>query len=185
MLQDISLHVLDIAQNSIKAGADLILVNIDIQTDKKRMKLEITDNGCGMSSEQLAQAADPFYTSRTTRKVGLGVPFLKQSAECTGGTFSIASKEGQGTRVMAEYHLDHIDCLPLGDITSTFYSLVIMNADLNFIFHYGVDGCVFQFDTAQIRELLGNVSLANNEVAVFVKTYLKENIMETDNGNVF
>ena len=97
MFSEISLHILDIVENSIKAGADFIEIKILVRTDTRRLRVEVQDNGCGMSEEQVQACENPFFTSRTTRKVGLGIPFLKQSAECTGGSFSIRSAVGQGT----------------------------------------------------------------------------------------
>lgn len=185
MFSEISLHILDVVQNSIKAGADFIEVKINVHTDTKRIRVEIIDNGCGMNEEQLAACVNPFFTSRTTRKVGLGIPFLKQSAECTGGTFSIMSKEGQGTEIMAEYHMDHIDCIPIGDINATIFSLVIMNGTLDFYFQYQVDARQFVFDTRQIREMIGDIPFDNSEISSFIKDFLDENKKEVDNGNIF
>ncbi len=185
MFSEISLHILDIVQNSIKAGADIIEIKITVHTDTKRLKVEINDNGCGMSKAQLEQCVNPFFTSRTTRKVGLGIPFLKQSAECTDGEFSIVSEEGQGTWITAEYHTDHIDCIPIGDINATIYSLMIMNGELDFYFCYQVDERQFELDTRQIREMLGDIPIDSGEVSSFIKEYLDENKKDVDNGNIF
>lgn len=185
MFSEISLHILDIVQNSIKAGADSIEIKISVHTDTKRIKVEIGDNGCGMSKEQLRQCENPFFTSRTTRKVGLGIPFLKQSAECTGGAFSIWSKEGQGTRITAEYCTDHIDCIPIGDINATIYSLVIMNGKLDFYYQYQVDERQFVLDTKAIREMIGDIPFDSYEISAFIKDFLEENKKEVDNGNSF
>ena len=124
MLPEISLNILDIAENSVRAKATYIEIIIDISSREHLMHVGIKDNGCGMTPEELQAVTDPFFTSRTTRKVGLGIPFLKQSAECTGGTFSIESKKGVGTNVSVTYHTDHIDCMPLGDITETIFCRV-------------------------------------------------------------
>ena len=185
MFPDISLHILDIVQNSIKAGADLIEINIAVDMAAKRLKVSVRDNGCGMTKEQLLECQNPFFTSRTTRKVGLGIPFLKHSAECTGGTFSITSEPGQGTCIMAEYHMDHIDCIPLGDVNATIYSLVIMNGNLNFIYEYRIDDRSFVLDTREIQSILGEVPMDNPEVAAFIREFLDENKKETDLGNSF
>lgn len=185
MLPEISLNVLDIAQNSIKAEASLVSIKIQIHTTTGTMALRIEDNGCGMDEEQQKSVTDPFFTSRTTRKVGLGVPFLKQSAECTGGTFSIQSQKGQGTKLTAEYHIGHIDFMPLGDITATIYSLIIMNDNIDFVFEYEVDERGFVLDTRQIREIAGDAPLNSLEISTFIKEYLEENKLEVDNGNIF
>lgn len=185
MFPEISLHILDIVQNSIKAGADFIEVKIAVHTDTKRIRVEVNDNGRGMSREQVAACENPFFTSRTTRKVGLGIPFLKQSAECTNGTFFISSMEGQGTRISAEYHMDHIDCIPIGDINATIYSLVIMNENLDFFYQYQVDARQFVFDTRAIREMIGDISINSIEISSFIREFLDENKKEVDNGNFF
>lgn len=185
MFSEISLHILDIVQNSIKAGADLIEIRISVHTDTKSIRVNIRDNGCGMSQEQLAACENPFFTSRTTRKVGLGIPFLKQSAECTGGTFFISSCEGQGTDIEAEYRMDHIDCIPIGDINATIYSLVIMNEAIDFLFQYQVDTRQFVFDTREVRSMIGGISFGSIEIASFIKEFLEENKKEADNENIF
>lgn len=182
MLPEISLNILDIAQNSVRAQASRIDISIHISTCRHEMEVRITDDGCGMDSEQLAAAADPFYTSRTTRKVGLGIPFLKQSAECTGGVFSIESKKGAGTSVYVLYHTDHIDCMPLGDITETILTLVTSCEGIRFRYEYLVDQKGFVMDTAQFREILGEgISFSEPEVRMFIREYLTENKQETDN----
>lgn len=183
MFSEISLHILDIVQNSIKANATFIEIKVIVQTDNQKIKVEINDNGCGMSKEQLQQCENPFFTSRTTRRVGLGIPFLKQSAECTGGTFSIWSKEGQGTKIQAEYCRNHIDCIPLGDMNATIYSLVIMNGMLDFYYQYQVDERQFVLDTRTIREIMGDIPFDSNEVSAFIKEFLVENQKEVDNEN--
>ncbi len=185
MFPEISLHILDIIQNSIKAGANFIEVKIAVHTDAKRIKVEVNDNGCGMSGEQLAACQNPFFTSRTTRKVGLGIPFLKQSAECTNGSFSISSTKGIGTRILAEYHMDHIDCIPIGDINATIYSLVIMNEKLDFYYQYQVDARQFVLDTRTIREMIGDIPINSIEISSFIREFLDENKKEVDQGNYY
>ncbi|MEG0804839.1 MAG: ATP-binding protein [Lachnospiraceae bacterium] len=184
MLPEISLNVLDIAQNSISAHANRIEITIRIQCELHKLYLRIADNGKGMSEEQVEQVVDPFFTSRTTRKVGLGIPFLKQSAECTGGSFSIESKVSKGTIISAVYCMDHIDCMPLGAIEDTIYTLVIMNEKIDFIFYYEVDGRSFVFDTKEIKKIMGDSSMQNKEVSAFIRSYLKENRMEVDLGQL-
>ena len=184
MFSEISLHILDIVENSIKAGADFIEIKILVRTDTRRLRVEVQDNGCGMSEEQVQACENPFFTSRTTRKVGLGIPFLKQSAECTGGSFSIRSAVGQGTDITAEYCMDHIDCIPLGDVNATVYSLVMMNQELDFYYQYQVDGRQFVLDTREIREAVGGIPFDNEEIAAFIKDFLKENKNEVDSGAI-
>lgn len=185
MFPEISLHILDIAQNSIKAGADFIQIRIQIQTQTERIRVEVKDNGRGMDEAQLFACADPFFTTRTTGRVGLGIPFLKQSAECTGGTFSVSSVEGRWTELVAEYHTDHIDCIPLGDINATIYALVIMNETLDFLFEYQVNERQFVLDTREMRGILGDIPFGNNEISSFIREFLNENKKETEQGIIF
>ena len=180
MVPEISLNVLDIAQNSIKAGATLVEIEVVRMRDENLMTLTINDNGCGMDEEQLEHVIDPFFTSRSTRKIGLGVPFLKQAAEASGGSFSISSEKGVGTWVKATFHTDHIDCMPLGDIGSTIFSLVTINEQLDFVYTYRVDQKQFTLDTREIREILGNVSFQSAEVTSFLREYLSENQLEVE-----
>lgn len=184
MFPEISLHVLDIAENSIKAGASRIRIEIAIDTEGQKLSVAVKDNGCGMDCRQLARCMDPFFTSRTTRRVGLGIPFLKQSAECTGGSFQIRSQEGVGTELAAEYRMGHIDCIPLGDINATIYSLVLMNEAIDFYYRYCVDGREFVLDTKEMRALLGEVPFGSSEVAAFIREYLDENKKEADQEEI-
>ena len=132
MLPEISLNVLDIAQNSIRAEADLIEIGVLIDRKADTLTVIINDNGCGMTEEQIAHVEDPFFTTRSTRKIGLGVPFFKMSAIITGGSFEITSEVKVGTKVKAVFVLSHIDRMPLGDINSTIHTLVTYNTNIDF-----------------------------------------------------
>lgn len=182
MFPEISLHILDVAQNSLRAGASLIEIFLFTDTEKSTFCFKIRDNGCGMSAEQVRRVTDPFYTSRTTRRVGLGVPFLKQAAEATGGFIKIKSEEGSGTEISAIFHTDHIDCMPLGDITETMMTLLEGGKNVDFIYTYDVDGREFVLDTREVREILGEVSFSEPEVRTFLTEYLTENKKEVDEG---
>lgn len=184
MLPEISLNVLDVAQNSIKAKATLIEIELNTDSSLHRMELFIGDNGTGMTPEQVNSVTDPFFTSRTTRKVGLGVPFLKQAAECTGGSFTITSRVGEGTKITAVFCMDHIDCMPVGDMTDTIFTLITMNSDIDFVYTYSVDGKQFVLDTRQFKQILGEVSLQSREVSLFIKDFLRENQQEIDQNRV-
>lgn len=180
MLPEISLSILDISQNSTKAGASLVEILVAVDTEKNELLFTIDDNGCGMNEEQLANVVDPFFTSRTTRKVGLGIPFLKQSAECTGGNFDIQSEVGVGTKVRALFHTDHIDCMPLGDISSTILTMVTMTDDVDFVYTYEYDGRSFTLDTREIREIMGDIPFSVPDVRSFISDYLVENKREIE-----
>lgn len=175
-MHELSLNILDVAQNSVSAGAKLIEISAVEDTSKASLVLSIKDNGCGMDEETVRNVCDPFFTTRTTRKVGLGLPFLKQTAEQTGGSFLIESQVGKGTLVRAEYHTDSIDCMPLGDICSTISCLVTLNPNIDFKFTSVKDDKEFIFTTMEVREILGgDIALNEPAVAAFVEEYLKEN----------
>lgn len=182
-MPEISLHILDVAENSVRAGASLVKIEVLADTARNTLSITIADNGCGMSGEQLAKVSDPFFTTRSTRKVGLGIPFFKQAAEGTGGSFSIRSKEGAGTVTEAVFVLDSIDRMPLGDMTATIHTLVTCHEEMDFYYRYARDGREFTLDTREMKEILGNVPLSSPEVSRFLKEYLDENWREVDGGS--
>lgn len=177
-MQELSLNVLDIAQNSIRAGASLTTIRITERRADHFMEISVSDNGCGMSEEQVAHVMDPFFTTRTTRKVGLGVPLFRMSAEATGGSFSIQSKLGEGTVTTASYDTSHLDMLPLGDMTATIVSLISVNPDLDFLYIRTVDGESFTLDTREPREVLDGVPLNTPDVLMFITNMINENTAE-------
>lgn len=174
-MQELSLHILDIAQNSIAAGATLTRISVREDTDARTLEIRIEDNGKGMTPEQLLAVADPFYTTRTTRRVGLGVPLLKMAAEMTGGAFSIDSEPGKGTVTRALFCTDHIDCMPLGDLEETFFALIVLNPGLDFVCTHQIDREIAELDTRSFREILGDTPLNDPEIVPFVRAYLREN----------
>ncbi len=177
-MRELSLNVLDIAQNSITAGAQRIRILIREDPQRSLLQIRVEDDGCGMTPEQVKQVCDPFYTSRTTRKVGLGIPLFKMAAEMTGGSFRIDSVQGAGTRVDAEFCTDHVDMTPLGDINSTVSLLIRCNPDLDFEFRRSVGDKELSLDTALLRSELGeNVPLNDADVMQWITEYLQE---ETD-----
>lgn len=176
--------MLDVAENSTRAGASLVSILVEVSTQADTLSITIADNGCGMTPAQVQQVADPFFTTRTTRKVGLGVPFFKQAAESAGGSFHIESEPGRGTCVTAVFGLSHIDRMPLGDITSTIHNLIVYHPDTDFLYTYRYDGSEFILDTRQMREILGDVPLNTPEVSQYILDYLTENKQETDHGAV-
>lgn len=182
MMTEISLNVLDVAQNSVKAKASLVEVSVEADTNANRLTIKINDNGCGMTEEQVSQVCDPFFTTRTTRKVGLGVPFFKEAAENTDGSFEIKSKVGEGTQVTAIFTLDHIDRMPLGDMSSTMHSLITLNKSIDFVYTYTVNDKSFKLDTRELREILGDVPFDVPEISAYIMDFLKSNKEEVDNG---
>lgn len=184
-MTEISLNVLDVAQNSVRASASLIQIFLTVDSIQDTLSIIIQDNGCGMTPEQVAQVEDPFFTTRTTRKVGLGVSFYKYAALSTGGEFSIQSELGVGTTVTAVFGLSHIDRMPLGDMTSTMHTLITMNEDIDFLYTYTVDDRSFTLDTREFRAVLEDVPFSTPEVSSYIREYLIENKNEVDNGRYF
>ena len=181
-MTEISLNILDVAENSTRAGASLVTITVSADTAADRLTVIIDDDGCGMTEEQVAHVTDPFFTTRTTRKVGLGVPFFKYAAESTGGIFTIQSQPGVGTTVTAVFVLSHIDRMPLGDISSTIHTLVVYHPDTDFRYIYEYDGKSFTLDTREFREILGDVPFDTPEISSYIMEYLTENKLETDGG---
>jgi len=185
MMTEISLNILDVAENSTRAKASLVQISVDADTASDRLTVIIEDDGCGMTDEQVAKVIDPFFTSRTTRKVGLGVPFFKYAAESTGGSFEIRSEPGVGTVVTAVFVLSHIDRMPLGDITSTIHTLVVYHPDTDFLYRYSYNGHSFTLDTREFRQILGDVPFDTPEISEYIREYLTENKQETDGGALY
>ena len=183
-MTEISLNILDVAENSIRAQASLIEITVDADCEKNRLTVLIKDNGCGMSPEQLEKVTDPFFTTRTTRKVGLGIPFFKMAALGADGDFEIVSKVGEGTQVRAEFELDHIDRMPLGDMNGTIYTLIHFNPNIDFCYVYRYNGREFVLDTRQMREILGGVPLNIPEISEYIREYLEENKRDVDGGAI-
>ncbi len=186
-MRELSLNVMDIVQNSISAGAKL--VEIDVYEDANSLIIKIADNGCGMTAEQTAHVTDPFFTTRTTRKVGLGIPLFKMEAEMTGGSLAIESEKGAGTVVTARFIPSHVDMIPLGDINSTVLLLITCNEDRDFTFRHCVDSREFTLDTRELRAVLGDeVRLSSPDVIEWIKGYLSEQtqiIKEESSDEVF
>lgn len=182
MMPEISLNILDVAENSTRAGAHLVTITVDADTESDRLTVTIEDDGCGMTEEQLSKVTDPFFTSRTTRKVGLGIPFFKYAAESTGGSFSITSKPGVGTTVTAVFILSHIDRMPLGDISSTIHTLIVYHPETDFLYRYRYGDREFSLSTREFREILGDISFDVPEISAYILEYLQENKLETDGG---
>ncbi len=172
-MKEIALHALDIAQNSTAAHATRL--DITLTESDGTLTLALADNGVGMSPQLLAQVSDPFTTTRTTRKMGLGLPLLRLAAEQTGGTLSIESTEGVGTTVTAVFLAGHIDCPPVGDMGTTITFLLQGTPDLHLCYRHRVGQRVFVLDTDQLHDQLGpDISLAEPEVILWIRDYLQE-----------
>lgn len=179
-MRELSLNILDIISNSIRAEARN--VELDVTAEDGRLYISIEDDGKGMSREFLAKVVDPFQTTRTTRKIGMGIPLLKQAAEAAGGSFNIESAPGKGTRVEASFVINHVDRNPLGDLSQALMPAISESFDLAMT--YKVDGRTFRFDTKEIKEVLDGVPIDSHEMISYLAGFIKENIEKTNGGLV-
>lgn len=181
-MKELSLNILDIAQNSVKAGADTI--SIALTETSNKLSILISDNGCGMREEFLRNVQNPFTTTRTTRKVGLGIPLFKLAAQQTGGDIRLSSRhkdeypENHGTEIEAVFFTDHLDFTPLGDIVSTITVLIQGQPDIRWIFRHTTDKGEVNLDTNELKEVLGDIPLDTFDVIVWIGDYLKEQYSE-------
>lgn len=174
-MRELSLNVMDVAQNSISAKATLIEIAQKADSTAGTLVITISDNGCGMTAEQVQSVTNPFYTTRTTRSVGLGVPLFKMACEMTGGSFSIVSEPGRGTAVTAKFITGHIDMTPAGDMSETILLLITCNPDIDFTYTNERDSGGYTLDTRELREALGGeVPLNDPGVAAWIRAYLAE-----------
>ncbi len=173
-MKEISLHILDIMQNSITAGAGLVELTVVENEKEDKLSFSIRDNGKGMSEEMLKVVTDPFTTGRTTRRVGLGIPLLKQAAEMTGGYIKIFSQSGVGTVLEAVFGYSHIDRQPLGDMVQTMHQLITSFEDVDFLYIHNINDKEFKVDTREIKKVLGGISLKENDVSLWLLEFLKE-----------
>ncbi len=173
-MRDLSLHLLDIIQNSVKAGASRIEVRIDADQAHDRLTVEINDNGCGMDAEFLARVTDPFVTTRTTRSIGLGIPLFRESATITGGSFAIRSTPGVGTAVTAEYVLSSIDRLPLGDLADTFTGLILSDPSQDYSLTLSAGSNSFVLELDEVRQQLIDVPLNDPTVLEWLGDLIRE-----------
>lgn len=175
-MRELSLHILDILTNSTRAGASLVTLTIRMISKEDRLVISFEDNGCGMSEEFVARVTDPFATTRSTRKVGLGLPLLKELCELTGGSLEISSEVGVGTTVVATLVPSSIDCLPLGNVGESLATLVGSceeTCDFVVIFEHDVNGKAV-IDTREIKEKLDGMSLQEPEIYLFLCDYYRE-----------
>jgi len=173
-MREISEHILDITQNSITADASLVQILVNADADADEFEIIVEDNGRGMSEEFLQNVLSPFSTSRTTRKVGLGIPMFKETSRTCDGSFEIESKPGKGTKVIARLKLSHIDRPPLGAFADTIYILILSNQELNFYIEMKCDSECSVFDTRKMRIVLGEVEFDNPDVSLWIRQSLEE-----------
>lgn len=181
-MKELSLNILDIAENSVKAGASEVKISLE-ETDET-LKITVSDNGCGMKENFLKSVTDPFTTTRTTRKVGLGIPLFKMEAEQTGGSLSIESRhvelypENHGTTTSALFYKNHIDFIPLGDVISSLVVLIQGSPDIRWRYTHTLPHGEVSLDTDELREVLGDVPLSAPEVLSWISEYLGEQYAE-------
>ncbi len=173
-MKELSLNILDLTQNSITAGATLIEITVEEDPATDRLYIALTDNGKGMTAEQVAAVSDPFYTTRTTRKVGLGIPLFKMAAEMAGGSCTIQSTPGKGTTIAAEFKRSHIDLVPIGDMEGVVHDLVYMNPALDFVYTRSLGSKQFVFDTRELREVLRDIPFNEPEVSLWISENLAQ-----------
>jgi hypothetical protein len=166
---ELSMHILDIAQNSLAAGANRIEIRIGEDWTEDVLRIEVRDNGRGMSPEAVARVTDPFFTSRTTREVGLGLSLFKEAAERCEGGLEIHSEEGKGTAVAARFRLDHFDRAPLGDMAETMEVLIAANPEVEFTYEHQVNGQTYSLETREMKEVLGPVGIDDPAVLGFIR----------------
>lgn len=176
-MRELSLHILDIAQNSIVAGAEVLRIAVIEDLVEDRLIIRIKDDGRGMDEETVARVIDPFYTTRTTRRVGLGIPMFKASAEGCNGCFFIKSQLGVGTEIDAEFQHSHIDRMPLGNMTDTLVTIIMGSPKMDLIYTHCVNDHKFALNTKDIRKTLGDdIPLTSIEVVKWLKAYIKEGL---------
>ena len=175
-MKELSLHILDIAKNSVKAKASLIEIIVIEDEEKNLLSIGINDNGSGMTEEFLQRVRDPFSTTRTTRKVGMGIPLFEAASVQCGGKLDITSEVGVGTKVLATFQYDHIDRAPLGDMTGTIKTLIWGSPEIDFLYRHEKNGQEFILDTRELKNVLGGVPLDTPDVLEWIEGYIKEGL---------
>jgi anti-sigma regulatory factor (Ser/Thr protein kinase) len=178
MIEELDMHLLDLVQNAFTAGASEVEVRVrcDAQTD--RLTLEVSDNGRGMDEPTLQAVRRGYYSSKSSKSVGLGIPLLRETAEHCNGRFLIESRVGKGTTVVAEFQMSHMDLPPFGDLAATFLAMLVTTDASSVRINYRCDGRALDIDTASMSDLLGDVPLQHPEVVQFLKGYIQERIHE-------
>lgn len=181
VLKDLSLHLLDLAQNSLRAGATLIGFFLDERIEENLLVVEIKDNGRGMTPEEVAQVMDPFFTTRTTRRVGLGVPLFAAAAQRCGGELTIRSTLNQGTHLTARFLLNHWDKPPLGDMAGTLITLIAGHPGTDFVYQHRRGKVRYYFDTRKIKEQLKDVPICNPTILTYLEEEIRTGLAQIEN----
>jgi anti-sigma regulatory factor (Ser/Thr protein kinase) len=175
-MRDLSLHILDVVENSIRAQARKIEIAIEDDSEKDLLTLEISDDGTGMDEETVKMVLDPFFTTKTTRRFGLGLPLLAESARMANGEFSVTSEPGKGTKVKATFQASHIDTKPLGDIPETVVTLIMGHPEVDVVYRHSVDGSEYCMDTSEIKAQLDEVPINAPEVIALIRQNIDEGL---------
>ncbi len=175
-MKELSLHILDIAENSINANASHINICVEENSNEDQLTIKVIDNGKGMSNEVAQRIVDPFVTDRTTRKVGLGIPLLKAAAESCNGFLKIFSEIGKGTEILVQFQRSHIDRMPLGDLPGTILHLIVGNPHINWTFQYQVNDQVYEFDDKFLKQELEGIPLSEPDVLTYIRNEITTGI---------
>lgn len=173
---ELAAHILDIAENSVRAGATLVEIIIEENEKTNLLSIEIIDNGIGMTKEEIEKALDPFYTTKRVRRVGLGLPLLSDAAQRAGGRLQVDSVKGKGTNLKVSFQLNHIDRQPLGDIVSTLIILIAGNCNVDFLFRYKNNERDFEMDTRDIRNEINDIPINHPEILKYIRSVLQEEL---------
>jgi hypothetical protein len=173
---ELSAHILDIAENSVRAGATKVEIIIDEDSAKNLLTIEINDNGSGMAKEEIKKAFDPFYTTKKVRRFGLGIPLLADAAHRAGGRLDVQSEQGKGTTLKAAFQLDHWDRQPMGDLIGTLITLIAGNCDIDFLFIHKNNDRQFAMDTREIRQEINDIPLNHPEILKYIRGVLEDGL---------
>lgn len=179
-MTELALHIMDIMQNSIMADASCIELRIYENRKEDLLSIEMIDNGFGMDSTTVAAVTDPYFTTRTTRKVGMGLSLFKQAAEQCGGSFHLESEPGVGTRMVVTMQQSHIDRQPMGDMAGVISLVVAANQEIDIVYNHITESGGFTFDTRQIKRMLDDISITDPKIVKFIREMIQENLTEID-----
>ena len=177
-MNELSLHILDICQNSIKANASLVEIIVNEDIENNLFQIIIHDDGHGMNQKTLSEVADPFFTTRTTRNVGMGVSLFKMAAEMCDGNFEITSEVDIGTSIIADFCHDHIDRAPLGAIEETLCILVLNEAEIDIYYQHNINNQRYVLDTREIKKVLDGIPFTDYSVIMWIKNNIQEGILD-------
>ncbi|MBW1773055.1 MAG: ATP-binding protein [Deltaproteobacteria bacterium] len=181
-MHELSLHIMDIAENGISAGATLIEITVTEDNRQNRLKIVLRDNGRGMSGEMMKKVMDPFFTTRTTRRVGLGLSLFKEASKRCEGEFHLHSEEGKGTEVMATFRLDHIDLAPMGNIAGALTTLIMGNPEVEFLYTHEVGDEDLIIDTREIKNELDGLTINDPHVIKYLADMIREGLADLRQG---